>query len=223
MRDTSLFQKAPEGCPGETPSFWISTRGLLATDDSTSFPPGWTIHQPFRPLQQRQIQLHANPPAPPFISFCRGKKHPHQPMQQKNTTHPTSSHLGMLGGQDTLLCLGWKGDVWSLGKKKGQEREAEPQQEVEGQEWGQGQGWAGSPGCVVLHSTREDQGFSPGGLEPVSLLDQELSRKCYLHRTQQRFNTTLYTQNHYMLTRWVRLYIYCTLKNRKKQYLQKTL
>lgn len=119
MRDTSLFQKAPEGCPGETPSFWISTRGLLATDDSTSFPPGWTIHQPFRPLQQRQIQLHANPPAPPFISFCRGKKHPHQPMQQKNTTHPNSSHLGMLGGQDTLLCLGWKGDVWSLGKKKG--------------------------------------------------------------------------------------------------------
>lgn len=95
-------------------------------DDSTSFPPGWTIHQPFRPLQQRQIQLHANPPAPPFISFCRGKKHPHQPMQQKNTTFPNSSHLGMLGGQDTLLCLGWKGDVWSLGKNRGRKERQNP-------------------------------------------------------------------------------------------------
>lgn len=39
------------------------------------------------------------------------------------------------------------------------------------------------------------------GIVPVPLLDQELSRKCYIHRTQQRFNTTLYTQNQYMLTK----------------------
>lgn len=138
--------------------------------------------------------LHSSPSA--------GEKNIHTNLCSKKTPPTPIAHIWECW-EDRIPCSAWAGKVMSdlLAKKKGQEREAEPQQEVEGQEWGQGQGWAGSPGCVVLHSTREDQGFSPGGLEPVSLLDQELSRKCYLHRTQQRFNTTLYTQNHYMLTR----------------------
>lgn len=140
-----------------------------------------------------------------------GKKHPRQPMQQKHHL-PNSSHLGMLGGQGTLLCLGWRGDIWSLGRNKGRKEKQHPSCP---QGWGWGWGW----GYRLCGSAPHHRGSGidpsrPGASASAWL---ELSRKCYIHRIQQRFDTTLYTQNK------MRFYICYTLENRKKQYLQKTL
>jgi len=164
-----LSKKLPEAAPSRP-----SERVVLAGDGSTSFPPGWAIHHPFRPLQQRQTQLPADPSVPVFIFFLEQTIN----LYSKHHPHPATAHA-VDCWEDRAPSPAQAGGVLPtlLVQTEGKMRASTPARGA-----GTGMGtWTGrecswaAPSCTPPRMTRS---LSSAGLEPVPLLGEELSRKC---------------------------------------------
>lgn len=177
--------------------------GVLAGDDSASFLSGWTVRHPFRPLQQRWIQLPADPSAASLI-FSRKKNH-------TNLCSTTIPIAYIWKWQESRMP---SPTLWA--QKQGAGRRANTPARGAGTEMGTGM----ARKCIGATSSctppQRSRRLSSAGLEPVPVLGEELSRKYFTHRTQEMFSAAmLHAQPsiavHYqdMLTWWEYSFIMC--------------